>query len=143
MLSSELERLVSEDLGPMDDSSSIVPEINAKAVILAREKCVVSGLEEADDILKYFRLNGDRLVPEGTEIAAGSRVLEIRGQARGILQAERTDSEWEVMCDGDVDAFKQAVAEQEGTIVDERSPSLDDVFVVRVKHGRKVAANTQ
>ncbi len=89
MLSSELERLVSEDLGPMDDSSSIVPEINAKAVILAREKCVVSGLEEADDILKYFRLNGDRLVPEGTEIAAGSRVLEIRGQARGILQAER------------------------------------------------------
>ena len=78
-----------EDLGPMDDSSSIVPEINAKAVILAKEDCIVSGLEEADDILNYFGLRGDRLVQEGVWVDAGSRVLEIRGPAGRILQAER------------------------------------------------------
>lgn len=78
-----------EDLGEWDDSSSIVPEISAKAVILVKEQCIVSGLEEADQILKYFGLEGERLVQEGACADAGSKVMEIRGRARAILQAER------------------------------------------------------
>jgi len=89
MLSSDLERFVREDLGEWDDSSSIVPEINAKAIILVKETCIVSGLEEADQILKYFGLEGDRLVQEGARVDAGSKVMAIRGRARAILQAER------------------------------------------------------
>jgi nicotinate-nucleotide pyrophosphorylase (carboxylating) len=89
MLSSELERFVREDLGEMDDSSPIVPEINAEAFILVKEMCIVSGLEEADHILKYFGLEGEHLVPEGACVAAGSKVMAIRGRARAILQAER------------------------------------------------------
>ncbi len=89
MLSSLLERFVQEDLGEWDDSSTIVPEISAKAAILAKEVCVVSGLEEADEILNYFGLDGERLVGEGDRVDAGSRVLLIRGRAGAILQAER------------------------------------------------------
>lgn len=89
MLLSQLELFVREDLGEMDASSSIVPEINAKASILAGEECIVSGLDEADEILKYFGLEGGRLVPEGSRVVAGSRVFSIRGRARSILQAER------------------------------------------------------
>jgi nicotinate-nucleotide pyrophosphorylase (carboxylating) len=89
MRSSLLERFVQEDLGEWDDSSTIVPEINATAVILAKEKCIVSGLKEADQILKYFGLEGERLVPEGASVDAGTRVVVIRGGARSILQAER------------------------------------------------------
>ncbi len=89
MRSSLLERFVEEDLGEWDDSSPIVPEINAKAIILAKEKCIVCGLEEADQILKYFWLEGERLVTEGSWVDAGTRVVAIRGRARSILQAER------------------------------------------------------
>ena len=89
MLLSELERFAREDVGVMDDSSSIVPEVIAEAVIMAKEMCIVSGLEEADQILNYFGLNGERLVQEGAAVGAGTRVLAIRGQARSILQAER------------------------------------------------------
>jgi nicotinate-nucleotide pyrophosphorylase (carboxylating) len=89
MLLSQLELFVREDLGEMDDSTSIVPEINAKALILAKEECIVSGLEEADQILKYFGLVGERLVQEGSRVFAGSGVLVIEGRARSIIQAER------------------------------------------------------
>lgn len=78
-----------DDLGEWDDSSPIVPEIDAKAVIIVKEECVVSGLEEADQILNYFGLKGERLVQEGASVGAGSKVLAIRGRARAILQAER------------------------------------------------------
>ncbi len=78
-----------EDLGEMDDSSPIVPEINAEATIIAKEECIISGLEEVDQILKYFGLEGERLVPEGASIGAGSKVVVIRGRARAVLQAER------------------------------------------------------
>lgn len=78
-----------EDLGAWDDSSPIVPEINAKAIIIAKEGCTVSGLKEADQILKYFGLEGERLVREGDVVDAGSKVMSIRGRAMSILQAER------------------------------------------------------
>ncbi|HOO54909.1 MAG TPA: carboxylating nicotinate-nucleotide diphosphorylase [Methanothrix sp.] len=89
MLSSELERFAREDLGEWDDSSAIVPEISAEAVILAKEECIVSGLKEAVQILKYFGLEGEGIVPEGACADAGSIVMTIRGRARAILQAER------------------------------------------------------
>ena len=47
-----------EDLGEWDDSSSLVPEIEAKAVIIAKEDCIISGLAEAQEIFAYFDLIG-------------------------------------------------------------------------------------
>lgn len=74
----------------MDDNSSIVPEVEAKAVILVKEDCVVSGLAEAFSIPhNYFGLEGVGLVPGGAEVAAGTRVIEVRGLAEAILRAER------------------------------------------------------
>jgi len=89
MLQSELERLVLEDLGEWDDSSSIIPPLNAEAAIYAKENCVISGLKEAEQIADYFGLEVKRLVDEGQEISAESKVLTIKGQAKAILQSER------------------------------------------------------
>ena len=54
MLSSELERFVAEDIGEWDDSSRLIPEIAARAAIVAKEDCIISGLAEAEEILHYF-----------------------------------------------------------------------------------------
>jgi len=89
MLLSELERFVTEDLGEWDDSSSIIPQTRAEAQILAKERCVISGLEEAGQILSHFDLEWDALVSEGEEVEVGSKILVIRGQAKFILQSER------------------------------------------------------
>ncbi len=56
MMRSELERFISEDLGVWDVSSAIIPDVDARAVIIAREDCIVSGLAEASEIFKYFGL---------------------------------------------------------------------------------------
>ncbi|HSD58731.1 MAG TPA: carboxylating nicotinate-nucleotide diphosphorylase [Methanotrichaceae archaeon] len=85
----ELERFVFEDVGEWDDSSTLVPEVEACASVVAREDCVISGLQEAEEILTYFCLEADWLYDEGEFVPAGSVVLSIRGSARKILQAER------------------------------------------------------
>jgi nicotinate-nucleotide pyrophosphorylase (carboxylating) len=89
MLRSELERFVFEDLGEWDDSSTLVPETEARASVIVREDCVICGLLEAEEILRYFCLETDVLYDEGEFVPAGAAVLSIRGSARKILQAER------------------------------------------------------
>ena len=89
MLRSELERFVGEDLGEWDDSSSLVPEIPARAVIIAKEDCIISGLAEAEEIFNYFGLESERLFEEGEFVPSASTVITVRGNARKILQSER------------------------------------------------------
>ncbi|MHC1631183.1 MAG: carboxylating nicotinate-nucleotide diphosphorylase [Methanotrichaceae archaeon] len=89
MLQSELERFVMEDLGEWDDSCSILPQMDAEALILAKEQCVISGLAEARQILEYFGLEWVLFAAEGEEVEAGSKIMMIKGQAKSILQAER------------------------------------------------------
>ncbi len=89
MQRSELERFISEDLGEWDDSSTLVPEIESQATVVVKENCVVSGLREAEEILRHLCLDANALYDEGEFAPAGSAVLSIRGNARKILQAER------------------------------------------------------
>lgn len=84
-----------EDVGRGGDltTDAVVPEnAQARARIVARRPGVVAGLEAA---LLAFRLLDDavectRAAADGSSIAAGTSVAEIRGRARTILTGERT-----------------------------------------------------
>jgi nicotinate-nucleotide pyrophosphorylase (carboxylating) len=89
MLTSELERFVAEDLGEWDDSSSLIPDIEAQAAVIAKEDCIISGLAEAQEIFAYFRLSAQPLYDDGEFVPAKSRVISVCGSARAILQSER------------------------------------------------------
>jgi nicotinate-nucleotide pyrophosphorylase (carboxylating) len=89
MLQSELERFVVEDLGYWDESSSIVPDEPALAEVLAKEECVISGLEEAQEIASFFGLTSEHLYDDGEYVPPGSTVLTLQGRARNILRGER------------------------------------------------------
>jgi nicotinate-nucleotide pyrophosphorylase (carboxylating) len=89
MQRSDLERFVAEDLGEWDDSSTMVADVMAKARVIAKEECVIAGLEEVAQVLQHFYLQHDMHFDDGDLVAAGSTVINIRGSARGILQAER------------------------------------------------------
>lgn len=89
MLTSDLERFVAEDLGEWDDSSSLIPDTEAVAVIISKEDCIVSGLQEAGEIFAYFGLKATPLYDDGEFVPSNSQVLSIQGSAKSILQAER------------------------------------------------------
>jgi len=80
---------VGEDLGEWDDSSSLVPDIGARAVIIAKEECIISGLAEAEEIFAYFGLFATPLYDDGEYVPAKAQVISVCGSARAILQAER------------------------------------------------------
>lgn len=89
MLQSEMERLLVEDLGPCDDSNEIVGEMEAEAVIIAKEECIISGLREAEEIAVHLGLAAERLFDDGELVPGGSLVMTIKGKAASLLRAER------------------------------------------------------
>jgi nicotinate-nucleotide pyrophosphorylase (carboxylating) len=71
-------------------SEALVPaDLGAKAAILAKEPCVIAGLEEAAFIFTYLGAVIVAAVEDGEAVAAGTIVMTIEGPARAILQAER------------------------------------------------------
>jgi ABC-2 type transport system ATP-binding protein len=51
----------------------------------------------------------------------------------GALWCAGEGLEWIIMCDGKIERLKQAAEEAGAAVVDERIPTLDEVFVARVK----------
>jgi nicotinate-nucleotide pyrophosphorylase (carboxylating) len=82
-----------EDIGEGDVTTAFfVPEtVRAAARVISREKAIVAGTETAAEV--FHRVDPstqvDIIRSDGTELGAGESILEIRGFARSILQAER------------------------------------------------------
>lgn len=86
-------RALSEDVGAGDLTAGLVdPQLRARARVVARESAVVCGQPWAQAALRQVDPDVEVtwLVPEGHRCKADQVVLEIRGQARGLLTAERT-----------------------------------------------------
>jgi nicotinate-nucleotide pyrophosphorylase (carboxylating) len=84
-----------EDLGGYGDVTSawtVPAETRAEAFIVSRDEAVLSGLELAAAVLAEIDIDADleRLLPDGSPLAAGTRVARLEGPARSILAAERT-----------------------------------------------------
>jgi len=54
----------------------------------------------------------------------------------GALWWDGRGNEWSAVCDGRLDALKQAAREIDAQVVEEGAPSLEEVFVARVKAGQ-------
>lgn len=89
-----LESFLAEDLGRGDVTSESVipPSLNARAEIVCKAGgSVVCGLEEAQLIFEICHCQSKALIADGTVVKKKqTRVMEISGNARSILKAERT-----------------------------------------------------
>lgn len=86
---------LAEDLGNVGDLTSayFVPADQwATAVIVAREACVLAGVEVAVEVFEKIdaRCEIEVAASDGSDIEAGDRVLTIKGPTRALLTAERT-----------------------------------------------------
>jgi len=88
MLLTELEHFIREDIG-FYDYPEIVPDMEAKAKIIANETGIIAGLNEGIQIFRYFNIDVSPNISDGDEIKKGDFVCIIRGSARNILRAER------------------------------------------------------
>jgi nicotinate-nucleotide pyrophosphorylase (carboxylating) len=82
-----------EDIGAGDITTEFfVPDsLHASGRIVAREKAIVAGSGAAAEVFrKLDPLIDVRIIRgDGTEVAAGDVIIEVRGLARSILKAER------------------------------------------------------
>ena len=94
---SKLEQIVRcalrEDIGSGDITTQLtVPRHKyIKAVFIAKEECVICGLQAAEMVFKAVdkNINFVPLVKEGQAVKKGKIFARIQGQARSILTAER------------------------------------------------------
>ena len=90
---SEVTRFLAEDVGAGDVTTNSVVPPDARAIgwVVAREACVVAGLEVASAVYAELdrAVSFERRVDDGDRAAAGTRLATVAGPARPILTGER------------------------------------------------------
>lgn len=84
---------LAEDIGSGDITAQLIPaDRTATAIVITRQDCVIAGRPWIDEVFR--QLDSDIAthwqVEEGQRVAAGSVLLELTGNARCLLTAERT-----------------------------------------------------
>ncbi|WP_137893230.1 carboxylating nicotinate-nucleotide diphosphorylase [Ramlibacter sp. 2FC] len=88
----DVRRALEEDVGSGDLTASLVPaEQRATATIICREAAVICGQPWVDEVLRQVAPDAQAnwLVQDGERCSPGSKIVEISGQARALLTAER------------------------------------------------------
>jgi nicotinate-nucleotide pyrophosphorylase (carboxylating) len=87
-------RALAEDIGTGDitTGATVAPNQQAHAVVLAKSRCVVAGLDVAVEAFRQLDPEIQVTVhhPDGTLCEPGTVVAELRGRADALLTAERT-----------------------------------------------------
>ena len=89
----DVARALQEDVGDADLTAGLVdPKVRATARVIARESAVICGEPWVQAALRQMDPGVEVIwrVPEGHRCESDQVVLEIRGQARALLTAERT-----------------------------------------------------
>jgi len=133
-----------EDIGSGDiTSAAVIPkDMNAKGFIVAKEDCVVCGM----DVAKYVFLSLDsqirfsKLVDDGTLVKSGKVLAEVTGNARAILSGERTALNFLQRMSGvatKTREFADMVKKCDVVLLDTRktTPGLRDIEKYAVKAG--------
>ena len=86
-------RAVGEDVGPDDVTSRafIGEEAMAMGVLVAREDCVLAGMDVAEAVFREVdgRLIWETLIQDGQKVGPNQSVAKVRGSARSVLTGER------------------------------------------------------
>ncbi|MEM2093559.1 MAG: carboxylating nicotinate-nucleotide diphosphorylase [Candidatus Bathyarchaeia archaeon] len=91
ILAEKLLWFLAEDIGQGDVTTTLIVPSRAKAdaKVIAREAGVVAGIEEAEVLLDALKLEFKAYVMDGADVMSGQTLLEVSGDARTILSAER------------------------------------------------------
>ncbi len=92
-IQADVQRALDEDIGTGDLTASLVPAgRRVTATVICRESAILCGRPWVDEVLRRLAPNARAhwQVQDGECCAPGGKVLEIEGEARDLLTAERT-----------------------------------------------------
>ena len=90
-ISDSVYRAYEADLGRGDiTANSVLKPMKIKAIIKSEDSGILAGMLEARLLLKKLKIHSKEFFKEGARIRKGDTVLELQGDARQILSAERT-----------------------------------------------------
>lgn len=92
ILVKRLRKFVEEDIGSGDITtfSTIPAGVTVEGDVVAKEKGVIAGLDEAEILVEAFGLQAKALVKEGSSVSAKTGILHVWGDATTVLAVERT-----------------------------------------------------
>ena len=87
----DIDKFLQEDLGKEGDitSNSLFTDDYAKGKIIAKEDCIIAGIEEVNEVFNKTGAKTEFFVENGDLIKKGTTVSLITGTARSILKGER------------------------------------------------------
>ncbi len=86
----DIENYLAEDVGTGDITTNLlIEEQSAEAAVIAKERAVVAGLEEARAVFHHLGAEVELLAEDGAWVNEGSTVMKISGPAKAILIGER------------------------------------------------------
>jgi nicotinate-nucleotide pyrophosphorylase (carboxylating) len=119
-------RALAEDFGWGDVTTEATVDANlkARAVLLAKSRCVVAGLDIAIEAFRQLDPGAAIVVhhPDGARVDAGTEIAEISAHAAALLTAERTALNFMQRLSGIATLTRQFVEAAEGriTVLDTR-----------------------
>lgn len=92
ILVKKLRKFVEEDVGSGDITTfcTVPAGVTVEGEVVAKERGVIAGLDEAGVLAEAFGLQAKALVNEGSSIAAKTSILRVWGDAATMLAVERT-----------------------------------------------------
>lgn len=90
VLEEKLLKMIEEDEGSGDLTSSFTPNKTVRAEIIAKEDCFISGVSELLALFKLFNIKVLRSASEGGSIKKGQQAFLLSGKAHDVLLTERT-----------------------------------------------------
>jgi nicotinate-nucleotide pyrophosphorylase (carboxylating) len=87
----EIDFYLKEDLNEEGDitSNSIFSDEEGKGRIVAKEDCILAGLEEAEEVFRRVGVRMERKIQDGGEVKEGEVVAIVLGKLKNILTGER------------------------------------------------------
>lgn len=139
-----IRRALAEDLGPGDiTSEAFIPgSQRSPAAIVAKEDCVVAGLDAAAEVFRQVdpKIEVTALKKDGDRVTKGTQVMRADGPTRALLAAERTALNFLQQLSGVATLTRQfvdAVAGTKAVILDTRktTPGLREFERAAVRAG--------
>jgi nicotinate-nucleotide pyrophosphorylase (carboxylating) len=139
-----IRRALADDLGAGDiTSQAFIPASQrSEAVIIAKEDCVVAGMDSATEVFRLVdpKIEVREVKTNGDRVAKGEQVLHAEGPTRALLAAERTALNFLQQLSGIATLTRQfvdAVAGTKAVILDTRktTPGLREFERAAVRAG--------
>jgi len=114
-----------DDLGSGDvTSDAVVKPMNVKARIKSNGNGILAGVLEARFLFEKLGIEVKELIKEGSKIKKGDVVMELEGDVKKILQAERTALNFLIRLSGIATATHELVSKSEAKIAATRKTSF-------------------